>query len=275
MGEGIKLPVLNGLGRTNRIDNWLRQPLAMGIALTAAMIYTAVRLFLYPDTIHYEVNGATVMSPIFSPNVLEWELCGLKEWGETDAPSWVNAAILVLWIPFGFRGTCYYMRRVYYRTFFASPVACWVDEPEINKKIGYKGEKRLFIFNNLHRYFLYAAMIILAIKWWDVTHTLHFTEGAAQGWGICIGTLVMGFEAFLLTMYVTSCHALRHLAGGVLDRWTSPIAKLRGKLFGRISVLNRSHGFWFWTSLTFVFLGDLWVLAVDAGMVSDMVLFAL
>jgi hypothetical protein len=275
MGEGIKLPVLNGLGRTNRIDNWLRQPLAMGIALTAAMIYTAVRLFLYPDTIHYEVNGATVMSPIFSPNVLEWELFGLKEWGETDAPSWVNAAILVLWIPFGFRGTCYYMRRVYYRTFFASPVACWVDEPEINKKIGYKGEKRLFIFNNLHRYFLYAAMIILAIKWWDVTHTLHFTEGAAQGWGICIGTLVMGFEAFLLTMYVTSCHALRHLAGGVLDRWTSPIAKLRGKLFGRISVLNRSHGFWFWTSLTFVFLGDLWVLAVDAGMVSDMVLFAL
>ena len=35
MGEGIKLPVLNGLGRTNRIDNWWSQPLAMGIALTA------------------------------------------------------------------------------------------------------------------------------------------------------------------------------------------------------------------------------------------------
>ena len=99
MGEGIKLPVLNGLGRTNRIDNWLRQPLAMGIALTAAMVYTAVRLFLYPDTIHYDLNGATVMSPIFSPNVLEWELFGLKDW---DHPSWVNAAILVLdsiWFP--------------------------------------------------------------------------------------------------------------------------------------------------------------------------------
>ena len=90
MGEGIKLPVLNGLGRTNRIDNWLRQPLAMGIALTAAMIYTAVRLFLYPDTIHYELNGATVMSPIFSPNVLEWDLFGLKDW---DHPSWVLSLI--------------------------------------------------------------------------------------------------------------------------------------------------------------------------------------
>jgi len=44
-------------------------------------------------------------------------------------------------------------------------------------------------------------------------------------------------------------------------------------LFGKISVLNRSHGFWFWTSLTFVFLGDLWVLAVAEGRLSDMVLF--
>ena len=60
----------------------------------------------------------------------------------------------------------------------------------------------------------------------------------------------------------------------MLDRWTSPVAKLRGALFGRISVLNRSHGFWFWTSLMFVFLGDLWVLAVEADVLSDMVLFA-
>ena len=268
MGEGIKLPVLNGLGRTNRIDNWLRQPMAMALGLTAAMLYTAWRLFLYPESIHYELEGSTVMSPIFSPNILEWDLFGLKEW---DHPPWVNAAVLVLWIPFGFRGTCYYMRRVYYRTFFASPTACWVDEPEINKKLGYKGEKRLFIFNNLHRYFLYAAMIILVIKWWDVTHTLQFDDG----YGMSIGTLVMGIEAFLLTMYVTSCHALRHLAGGALDRWTTGISKIRGKLFGRISLLNRSHGFWFWTSLIFVFFGDLWVLAVCEGYLSDMSLFVI
>jgi len=212
------------------------------------------------------------MSPIFSPNVLEWNLFGLNEWNH---PEWVNAAILVLWIPFGFRGTCYYMRRVYYRTFFASPVACWVDEPDINKKIGYGGEKRLFIFNNLHRYFLYAAMIILVIKWWDVTHTMHFDSATHHGYGVSLGTFVMGIEAFLLTMYVTSCHALRHLAGGMLDRWTTGIGRIRGQLFGKISVLNRSHGFWFWTSLTFVFLGDLWVLAVAEGHLSDAVLFVI
>jgi len=74
MGEGIKLPVLNGLGRTNRIDNWWSQPLTMGIGLTAAMIYTFWRLFLYGteaangnSLISYDLHGSTVMSPIFSP----------------------------------------------------------------------------------------------------------------------------------------------------------------------------------------------------------------
>ncbi|MGB1567469.1 MAG: succinate dehydrogenase, partial [Candidatus Poseidoniaceae archaeon] len=118
MGEGIKLPVINGLGRTDRIDNWWAQPFWMGLALTAALIYTAWRLILFPESISYQLEGSTVVSPIFSPNILEWSLFGLNEW---DHPSWVNAAILVLWIPFGFRGTCYYMRRVYYRTFFQSP----------------------------------------------------------------------------------------------------------------------------------------------------------
>ena len=150
-----------------------------------------------------------------------------------------------------------------------------MDEPDINKAIGYKGEKRLFIFNNLHRYFLYAAMIILVIKWWDVTHTMHFDSATNHGYGVSIGTFVMGIEAFLLTMYVTSCHALRHLAGGMLDRWTTGISRIRGQLFGKISVLNRSHGFWFWTSLVFVFLGDLWVLAVAEGRLNDMVLFVI
>ena len=109
MGEGIKLPVINGLGRTDRIDNWWAQPFWMGLALTAALIYTAWRLILFPESISYKLEGSTVVSPIFSPNILEWSLFGLNEW---DHPSWVNAAILVLWIPFGFRGTCYYMRRV-------------------------------------------------------------------------------------------------------------------------------------------------------------------
>ena len=92
LGEGIKLPVINGLGRTNRIDKWWTQPLAMGFALTFALIYTFWRLFLHDTGISYELDGSTVMSPIFSPNVLEWDLFGLSAWDHTHR---VNAAILV------------------------------------------------------------------------------------------------------------------------------------------------------------------------------------
>ena len=252
MATSFKLPISQGFGETNRIDRWWMEPLWMGVALTAALIYTFLRLIFFDGAIHYDDHRVT--SPIFSPDIIHlWSL---------EVPAWANSAMLILWIPFGFRGTCYYMRRVYYRTFFASPSACWVDEPEINKKLGYKGEKRVFILNNLHRYFLYAAMIIIAIKWWDVTHTLTFEGGQ---YGVSVGTFVMAIEAFLLTMYVTSCHALRHLAGGMLDRWTTGISQIRGKLFGRLSLTNRSHGFWFWTSLSFVFIGDLWVFAVNEG----------
>ena len=140
MGEGIKLPMLKGMGRTDRIDKWWAQPMVMAIGLTVAMIWTFWRVIFFSEHIDYYVDGAHVISPMFSPNVLEWDM--FSGW---DHPSWVNAAVLILWIPFSFRGTCYYMRRVYYRTFFASPTGCWVDEPEINKMIGYKGEKRLFI----------------------------------------------------------------------------------------------------------------------------------
>ena len=101
LGEGIKLPVINGLGRTDRNDRWWSQPLVMGIGLNIALLYTFWRLFIYTTdgTISYDLQGSVVMSPIFSPNVLEWDLFGLSSW---DRPSWVNAAILVLWIPFWF-----------------------------------------------------------------------------------------------------------------------------------------------------------------------------
>ena len=104
MGEGLKLPVINGLGRTNRIDKWWTQPLTMGIGLTAALVYTFWRLFIYgtetsagASLISYELEGSKVMSPIFSPNVLEWDLFGLSTW---DHPEWVNAAIVPRGIDF-------------------------------------------------------------------------------------------------------------------------------------------------------------------------------
>jgi hypothetical protein len=46
-------------------------------------------------------------------------------------------AQLVLGAPLGFRGTCYYYRRAYYRAFFADPTACGVGGP---RGSGYAGD---------------------------------------------------------------------------------------------------------------------------------------
>ena len=44
--------------------------------------------------------------------------------------SWWNLspAFLILWIPGGFRATCYYYRKAYYRSFFGSPPGCAVRD---------------------------------------------------------------------------------------------------------------------------------------------------
>tara|TARA_Y100000766_G_scaffold265742_1_gene259532 strand:- start:1813 stop:2667 length:855 start_codon:yes stop_codon:yes gene_type:complete len=260
MGTTVKLPMSSGFGDTDRIDRWWTQPLWMGVALTAALIYTVLRLVYFDSQIHYENHRVT--SPIFSPDIIHlWNL---------DVPNWANSAMLILWIPFGFRGTCYYMRRVYYRTFFASPSACMVAEPKISKKIGYRGERGLFFFNHLHRYMLYLALIILTMKYFDILHTMQFYSPNGQtSIGLSIGTIVLTIEAFLLTMYVTSCHAFRHLIGGGANRWRGILGKFQGRIYEIVSGFNIHHGFWFWTSLAMVFLGDLFVWGVAEGVLSD------
>ena len=41
----------------------------------------------------------------------------------------LSPALLILVIPLGFRLTCYYYRKAYYRSFWLSPPACAVAEP--------------------------------------------------------------------------------------------------------------------------------------------------
>ena len=62
---------------------------------------------------------------------------------------------------------------------------------------------------------LYLAIIILFMKYIDVFHTLRFHDvDGTNTYGMSVGTFVLAAESFLLTMYVTSCHAFRHLVGG-------------------------------------------------------------
>ena len=75
-------------------------------------------------------------------------------------PAWLlfSPALLILWAPGGFRLTCYYYRGAYYKAFWADPPACTVGEPRKT----YLGERSFpLIMQNVHRYFLYLALIFI------------------------------------------------------------------------------------------------------------------
>ena len=77
-------------------------------------------------------------------------------------PAWLpfSPALLILWAPGGFRLTCYYYRGAYYKAFWADPPSCTVGEP----RKSYLGERRFpLILQNVHRYFLYLALVFLVI----------------------------------------------------------------------------------------------------------------
>ncbi len=138
-----------GFGQTQRRDTWWVQPLAMAVAFVVFIIYATFR-GIYNGDYEYghgalsnslHPDSAYFLSPFYSP------LLALPQ-----SMAWICPAIFVMWMPAGFRVTCYYARRAYYRALFADPPACAVAE--VCKK-NYKGERGAWIFQNIHRYFLY------------------------------------------------------------------------------------------------------------------------
>src|SRR5262249_36198563 len=172
----------------------------------------------------------------------------------------ISPALLVLWAPGGFRVTCYYYRKAYYRAFFLDPAGCAVGEPGrycgFQRGPAYKGETRLLLFQNLHRYFLYFALIFLVILSIDVIHSCHWPDG----FGVSAGSLVLAANTTLLTLSTFSCHSLRHLVGGRVDCFSrAPFGNSRHRLWSWVSVLNRNHMGWAWASLFMVAFADFYV----------------
>ena len=137
-------------------------------------------------------------------------LLALPAW----VPAWVSPAMFILWMPGGFRLTCYYYRKAYYRAFFLDPPACAVGEPRDQ----YTGETRLLLFQNIHRYFLYIALVFIVILGYDAIHSFIWpTPDGGHTFGVSVGSLVLTTGATLLALYTFSCHSLRHLVGGNVD----------------------------------------------------------
>jgi hypothetical protein len=222
-----------GLGSTQRRDAWWAGPLVTGLVLGGFVVYSTFRACYNAD---YQLGHGTnvlpehsyLLSPFYSPLlVFPW------------LPAWLSPAFLILWAPGGFRVTCYYYRKAYYRAFFLDPPACAVGEARHD----YRGETRLLLFQNLHRYFLYLALVFLVLLAIDVVHAcLWPTVAGGLTFGVSVGTLVLAANVTLLSLYTFSCHSLRHLVGGNVDCFECvAFGQTRYKLWKGASALNRSH----------------------------------
>ena len=257
-----------GFARTERRDAWWAGPLVTALVLGGFVIYTTFRIF---QNAYYQYGHGTgvmeeyayFLSPMYSP------LLVLPDW----VPDWVSPAMLILWMPGGFRLTCYYYRKAYYRAFFLDPPGCAVGEPRDE----YAGETRLLKFQNIHRYFLYIALIFILILSYDAAHTFFWpAAGGGYTFGISVGSIVLTTGTVLLALYTISCHSLRHLVGGNVDCFSCVRGgNARLKLWKGITVLNMNHMFWAWTSLFGVTLADVYVYMVSSGRFSDPILFVL
>jgi hypothetical protein len=244
-------------GATQRADAWWAGPAATALGLGGFVVYATVRAFWNSD---YQLGIGTetlpehayLLSPFYSPLL-----------HVPAAPAWLSPAVFILWAPGGFRVTCYYYRKAYYRAFFLDPPACAVGEP----RRGYQGETGLFLFQNLHRFFLYLALVFLVILAIDVVHAARWPDG----FGISVGTLVLAANVVLLGLYTFSCHSLRHLVGGNVDCFSCvAFGQARHRLWSGVSVLNRNHMLWAWASLFMVAFADFYVWMVASGRWTDL-----
>jgi hypothetical protein len=256
-GSGSSAPRRAAIAaRTLRTDRWWLQPLVTAVVLVLFIAYSTFRAF---QNAHYFAEP--YISPFYSPCITT--ACE----GDTfpklfTGPSWISPAIWILVFPLGFRLTCYYYRKAYYRSFWLSPPACAVAEPHRR----YTGEARLpLLGQNLHRYFLYAAVVFNVILTYDAVLAFRDPDGA---WGhMGLGTLVLVANAALLWLYTLSCHSCRHIVGGRLNSFSRH--PLRYRFWTLVSRLNARHPVFAWISLFGVALTDLYVFLVASGTFAD------
>ena len=247
-----------GLGtwaRLQRDKPWWLLPVTVVTVLGAFTVYALWTAFLAgsPGTNHVSEAGP-YLSPFFSP--LIWR----------DGP--VTPALWVLWSPLLFRATCYYYRKAYYRSFFWDPPACAIGEL---RHRSYKGETRFpLVLNNLHRFFLYAAVIVIVFLWIDAFMTLSYNGHLYLG----LGTAIFFVNVILLSGYTFGCHAFRHLVGGGIDCYsTARAGKARHSVWRGVSFLNVRHAAWAWLSMFSVVTADIYVRLLQSGMADPHVSF--
>ncbi len=229
---------------TSRRDSWWIGPFFTAIGLLAFVVYSTWAAF---QNEHYQWES--YLSPFYAP-LLEYDWWPL------------SPAFLILWAPAGFRLTCYYYRKAYYRSLFLTPSACAVGGRTQN----YRGEQFMLLFQNLHRYFLYLALVFCVILSYDAYLSFTFKDGL----GIGVGSVIMTLNAVFLTAFTFGCNSLRHLVGGNVDCYSCVnFGHQRYQAWKFVNIFNMHHMMWAWISLFWVGFTDLYIRLVSMGIITD------
>ena len=258
MSQGVLGPQRADIpGKTLRDDRWWVEPALTVAVFTSFIIYATWRAF---DGDNY--YSTPYLSPFYSPCLSTDCVEGSSDLGQPISWFPLSPALLILIFPLGFRLTCYYYRKAYYRAFWLSPPACAVAEPHRS----YSGETRFpLIGQNIHRWFFYASFLVASVLTYDTVLTFRDTDGE---WGhMGFGTLVFLVNSVLIWGYTLSCHSCRHAVGGRLRHFSKHPVRYRARTF--VSRLNSNHAKWAWYSLFSVALTDFYVYLLASGAFDD------
>ena len=256
--------VHRGFGTTSRRDQWWAGPLGVFLGLSAFIVYATWAAF---QGEHYHFGP--YLSPFYAPEL----------WGDSPhawfgpKPAWwpgllpFSPALLILPFPGGFRFTCYYYRGAYYKAFWADPPSCAVGEP----RKSYLGENSFpLILQNVHRFFMWVAIIFIGLLAYDAYKAFWFTDPATgvTRFGIGVGSLVLTLNVVLLASYTWGCHVLRHVVGGFMDEVSkSPVCDMA---YSCVTSLNVRHQLFAWCSLFSVMFADVYVRLCSMGYWTDL-----
>ncbi len=253
--------------QNKRTDLWWVEPvlvlLGLGLfivyatwaAMQGSHYYTVSYLSPFYSPLIFVKSGVAGSAPLWHSLLGEW-----PSWWPAFLPA--SPALLILVFPGIFRFTCYYYRGAYYKAFAGTPPACAVGAVP---QSSYRGETLWLVFQNLHRYALYIALIYLLILAADAVAS--FLYQGTLGFGI--GSLVLTINPILLGLYTLGCHSLRHLVGGGKDCFNCPNNRNFTGVYQKVSWMNRNHKLFAWLSLFWVGFSDLYVRLVSMGVITD------
>jgi len=243
--------------RTLRQDRWWLYPAVTFTVFLAFVVYATWRAFAGHD--YY---AAPYLSPFYSPCLTTSCVEGSSDFGQPFSWWQLSPALLILIFPLGFRMSCYYYRKAYYRSFWLSPPACGVAEPHGK----YSGETRFpLVLQNIHRYFWYFAMLFCVILTYDAV--LGFRDTHAHWGHMGLGTVILVVNALLLWAYTLSCHSCRHIVGGRLKHFSRH--PIRYWAWTQVSKLNARHMQLAWMSLVWLVVADFYVFLLAHGSFTD------